>query len=119
MTFNYAGLRDRVVEPKIANFGRAATLKQPGAAAGDAWNPTNGTPTEYAVQVLSTKFTYTERQGSLVEENDQMFLMSTDNDPDPGLNGVLVVGSTTYQVIKLTPLSPGAVTLLWRVHCRK
>lgn len=119
MTFNYARLRDRVAEPQLAKFGRAATLTQPGTPTGDEWNPTTGTATTLAVTVLQTDFTYAERQGTLVQENDVMYLMSTDGDPVPTLADTLTVDSIPMQIIKIKPVSPGAVVVLWRVHCRK
>lgn len=119
MTFDYAGLRDDVVAPTLAEFGKSATLKQPGVATGDEWDPIPGTPTDYAVKVLELSFTMADRAGSLVQEDDRRFLMSTDNDPDPDLKGTLIIGSDTLQVVNLEPLQPGSVVMLWRVHCRK
>jgi len=119
MTFDYASIRDNVAEPQIANFGQAATLSQPGATTGDDWDPTPGTPTTYSVKVLKTSFSFSDRTGTLVREDDFKFIMSTDNDPAPDLKGTLTIGSNVYQVYKLEPLKPGAIVVLWYVYCRK
>lgn len=118
MTFNYDNIRD-IVKKQVAAFGQSATLRQPGAATGPDYDPTPGTPTDYAVKVVTSRFTIAERAGSLVQEDDLVFLMSTEGDPDPNLKGTLMIGSTTYQVFKLNPISPGATIVGWRVYCRK
>ena len=119
MTFDYEAIRDDVVEVQLTEFGRAATLTQPGTPTGDEWDPTPGVPTAYAATVLSVSFTRADRAGTLVEENDQKFMLSTAGDPLPDLKGTLTVGAVVYQVIKLEPKSPGATVLFWYVHCRK
>lgn len=119
MIFDYEGIRDNVVETQIAQFGQSATLKQPGTPTGDEWDPTPGTPTSYSVKVVKSRFTTADRTGSLVREDDLVFLMSTDGDPAPDLKGTLTIGSLVYQVFKLEPISPGATVVAWRVFCRK
>jgi len=119
MTFDYTSLRDGTVEPLIAQFGKAATLTQPGVATGPEYDPTPGTPTVYAVTVVETRFSMADKAGTLVQEDDRMFLMSTANDPVTDLKGALTLGGDTLQVINLEPLKPGLVVMLWRVHCRK
>lgn len=119
MTFDYTSLRDDVVEPLLEEFGRAATLTQPGTSTGDEWDPTPGTPTEYAVTVLKTSFTVQERAGTLVQEDDRIYMMSTEDDPDPDLNGTLTIGSDTLQVVRISPKQPGTIIMFYRVHCRK
>ena len=119
MTFDYESIRDNVVEPQIANFGRDATLTQPGTPTGDEWDPTPGTPVAYAVKILKTRLSFSDRSGTLVREDDLKFIMSTSSDPAPDLNGTLTIDSTVYQVYKIEPLKPGAIVILWYVYCRK
>ena len=118
-TFDYEGLRDDVVEGVLTEFGLPATLTQPGASTGDAWDPTPGTPTTYAVTVLNKQWTAADRSGGLVREDDRKFMLSTTGNPVPGLNGTLTVGSDVLQVIAMTPVGPGATVLFWNMHCRK
>ena len=119
MTFDYVAIRDNVVEPQIANFGKDATLRQPGVTTGPEWDPVPGTPTDYPAKVLEIDFTVSDKAGGLVQEDDIKFMMSTEGDPLPDLKGTLIIGSVTYQVVKLKPKSPGATILFYRVHCRK
>lgn len=119
MTFDYESIRDNVVEPQLANFGKEALLTQPGTPTGDEWDPTPGTPVEYPSRVLEVDFTVTDRTGTLVKEKDIKFMLSTANSPSPDLGGTLLVGDDTFQVISLKPKRPGSTLLFWYVHCRK
>jgi hypothetical protein len=119
MDFDYEKIRDTVAEPQIAAFGRDATLTQPGTPTGPDYDPTPGTPIVFPVKVVTKRFSMYEKQGALVQENDVRFLMSTDGDPAPDLKGTLTVGSDILQVVDLEALSPGSVSVLWYVHCRK
>lgn len=119
MSFDFTDLRDGTVEPLLEEFGKSATLTQPGVASGDEWDPVPGVPTDYAVTVLETSFSLQDKTSTLVQEDDRKFLMSTDGDPVPSLKGILVIGGTTLQVVNLEPIQPGPVVMAWRVHCRK
>ena len=130
--FDYDSIRDSVVIPQIAKFGKEAVLTQPGTPTGPDYDPTPGTPTEYTVKVLETGppgsgFTIMNQPGGLVREVDRWFMMSVEPDPvegipDPDLNGVLTVpkvAGVDIQVISLDPIQPGPVILFWRVRCKK
>lgn len=119
MSFDYTDLRDNDIEPLLAEFGKPATLRQPGTPTGDEWDPTPGAPTDYAVTVLEGRFSAQEKAGGLVQEDDRKFIMSTAGDPDPSLKGVLIIGGVTLQVVNMEPVQPGSVALLHRLHCRK
>jgi len=119
MTFDYGAIRDSVVVPQLANFGEDATLIQPGVPTGPEYDPTPGTPTPYAVKVLTTAFSVADRAGSLVQENDQKYLMSTEGNPLPDLKGTITIGGEVLQVIKLETKRYGGTVLFWYVYCRK
>ena len=118
-TFDYLDIRDNIVEPALAEFGKAATLTQPGVATGPDYDPIPGAPIVYPVILLDKNFSFADRAGGLVREDDRKFMMSTADDPDPDLKGTLTIGSTIYQVTKIEPKSPGATVLFWYVYCRK
>jgi hypothetical protein len=123
-SFDYDSIRDSVVIPQIAHFGKSATLTQPGVPTGPDYDPTPGTPTVYPITVLETGppgsgFTIMNEGGSLVRTDDRWFMMSVDGDPAPGLNGVLTLSGVDIQVISLNPVQPGPVIMFWRVRCKK
>jgi hypothetical protein len=122
--FDYDTIRDSVVIPQIANFGKSATLTQPGIPTGPEWDPTPGTPVVYPITVLETGppgsgFTIMYEPGSVVRIDDRWFMMSVDGDPDPDLNGVLTIDGVDLQVLSLNPVQPGPVIMFWRVRCKK
>ena len=120
MTFNYTALRDNTAEPLIERFGKDATLSLSVATSdSEPWNPQPDGSIETTVRVVQTQFSLKDRVGTLIQEDDLMFLISTDGDPDVTLAKTLTVESTTYQIANVMPLKPGPVTMLWKAHCRK
>ena len=120
MAFNYTGLRDNTAEPLIERFGKDATLTLTvEGTGGDPWNPQPDGSIETTVKVVQTMFDLKDRHGTLIQEDDLMFLISTDGDPDVELAQTLSLESTTYQIVGVMPLKPGPVTMLWKAHCRK
>ena len=119
MTFNYARLRDGTAERLIARFGQSATLTKPGASSGTPYNPTIAASTDYAVTVVNKTITIENRDGTLVQQGDRLFILSTDTTATPELDDTLTAGGETYQIVDVTPLQPGATVMLWYVQCRK
>ena len=147
MTFDYASLRDGTVEPLIAEFGKAGVLYVytdiPSGALIDrdgnyildrdgnyivsrsgslreAWESQLGSDLPYAVVLIQTQFKKDNNMGTLVEKDDVQFLVSTQGVTiDPELANRITVDSVTYQVVRVDPLKPGTVTMLWKVHARK
>jgi hypothetical protein len=122
--FDYESIRDSVVIPKIAEFGKSAVLTQPGPTTGDDWDPVQGTPVTYNVKVLElgppgSNMSAEYAPDSMLRYDDRRFLMSTDNDPAPDLNGVLSVGGEDLQIVGLVANQSGPVVMFWRVRCRK
>lgn len=118
--FDYAGLRDSVAEPLIADFGKDATLTLNTPAGGsDPWNPGTSGETETAVKVVQTEFKLRDRDGTLVQKDDLLFILSTAGDPDVTLAKTLTVDGVLYQIVQIMPLRPGPVTMLYKVHCRR
>ena len=122
--FDYESIRDSVVIPQIANFGKAATLTQPGPTTGPDFDPTPGTPVVIPVTVLElsppgSQMSIGSEPGSLVRFDDRRFMMSTDGDPDPNLNGTLTIAGKELQIVSLDPNQPGSTIIFWRIRCRK
>ncbi len=122
--FDYPGIRDSVVIPQLANFGKAATLTQPGPTTGPDFDPIPGTPVVIPVTVLELSPPGSQSSvgavpGTVIRFDDRRFMMSTDGDPVADLNGTLTVGGKILQVVSLDPNQPGSTILFWRVRCRK
>lgn len=120
MAFDYPGLRDNTVEPKIAEYGKAGTLYVNDPAGGAPYESQLGDEVSHAVTVLQTQFMKSDNLGTLVEMGDVMFLTSTEGVTiDPELADRIKVNSITYQVVRIDPLFPGDTILFWKIHARK
>jgi hypothetical protein len=74
----------------------------------------------YPVTLVQTMFKKADNNGTLVEADDVLFLTSTEGVTiDPALANRLAVDSVTYQVVRIDPLFPGPVVMLWKIHARK
>ena len=123
-SFDYESIRDSVVIPQIANFGKLATLTQPGPTTGPDYDPIPGTPVIIPVTVLElgppgSQSSVGAEPGTLVRFDDRRFMMSTDGDPDPDLTGTLTINGKILQVVSLDPNQPGSTIMFWRLRCRK
>lgn len=146
MAFDYTGLRDGTVEPLIAEFGKSGSIlvtTPPGeflldrdgnqildrdgnpitvrdVVAAAPYGSQLGFDVAHAVTLVQTRFKKSDNNGTLVEMGDVLFLVSTEGVTiDPSMANRMTVGGVTYQVIRIDPLQPGDVVMLWKVHARK
>ena len=117
--FNYTVLRDNTAQPLIDRFGKDGTITAT-TSDGPAWNPGGGTvvTTETAVRLVQTEFKAEDRAGTLVQDDDLLFIVSTQGNPDIRLANTLTVDGQVYQIVRVMPLAPGPVTMLIRLHVR-
>ena len=120
MDFDYAGLRDEVVEPLIEEFGKDATIAVNEPATSGGGSSQIDSETLHPARVVQTQFKKTDNSGTLVEAGDVLYLVSTRGVTiDPDLANRMIVHGVTYQIIRVDPLRPGPVTMLWKIHARK
>lgn len=119
MAFDYAAIRNGSVIPLLARYGKAAILTQPGTPSGPVWDPVPGAATDNPVTIIETKINIKDRDGTLIQENDRMFLLSPDGAPDPAMNNTMTIDGEILRVINFQPIKPGNTLLLWRLQCRK
>ena len=115
---NYIRLRDEVAARQIADKGKTGVITTPTGTPANPWEPATGS-TETSVTVAEIGLDLSDRDGTLVEEGDVMFLVSTDGDPSVDLAQTLTVEGVTYQVVGINPVRVGSVLVLWKAHCRK
>ena len=120
MAFDYATLRTGTVETLIKEFGDQGHLLLPGESVGEDWESNLDNDVECPINVVQTAFKKDNNQGTLVEKNDVMFLASTEGvGTDPAMAQQIVVACVKYQVVRIDPLKPGPVIMLWKIHARK
>jgi len=120
VAFDYIGLRDSAVAPAIVEFGDDGFFLLPGESVGEDYESRLDSDVECPLKCVRTKFTKAENNGTLVEKNDLMYLVSTAGVSfDPELVNRFVTDCTEYQIVRIDPLKPGPVVMLWKVHVRK
>ena len=112
MAFDYTGLRDSAVAPAIEEFGVDGLFLLPGAHVGWDYESRLNNDTEGPLKCVRTKFTKAENNGTLVEKNDLMYLVSTAGVAfDPELVDRFVTDCIEYQIVRIDPLKPGPVVM--------
>ena len=121
MAFDYPSLRDGLVEPQIADKGKPGQLSvNENPTGGDPWDSQIGTPGLYPVTLVELEFKKETHNGTLVEKNDLLFLVSTEGvTVDPQLADRMIVAGVEYQVVSVMPKAPGQTTMFWKIHVRK
>jgi hypothetical protein len=120
MAFDYVNIRENTVNPLFQKFGKAAQLSVNVPATGDPWDSQIDGEELHDVTVIQTTFEKEDNNGTLVQETDVLFLVSTEGvTVDPSLADRLIANGVTYQVVRIDPLQPGPTTMLWKLHGRK
>jgi len=120
MAFDYATLRDETVERLIAVFGKAGKVSVNVPATGAPYESQIDGEALHDVTLVQTQFRKTDNRGTLVEMGDVLYLVSTQGVIiDPALANRIIVDGVTYQIVRVDPLKPGPVVMLWFLHARK
>lgn len=127
MAINYAGIRDNVAERLIRENGRTATLIAPGMATGPAWNPVPGEPVLTPVRIVElsmggqARFIESLKPGTLIQQGDKIVMVSTETGGVPEVGHTLQddLDSKIYQIIAVSPLTPGPITMFYKAVIRK
>ena len=129
---NYAALAEKAAAA-IEKNGKAATIVRPGTAEGwtKKFNALTGTwyweneeeettttdpaeATEIDCYVLEDRFAIQHINGTLVKEDDRLFLCTA----QPVLGDTLEVGSDSLTVVRVVPLQPGDTVIYSEVQAR-
>ena len=135
---DYTVLRDNLVIPMIEKYGKAVSLRRPGATTGwtKSWNAAQGryqwtliaapftvvyvdpsaAPVDYAGHAIEKTYEQTEIDGTTVLANDRLFLAI--DLPAPTSADKLVIGTSVLTIVNAKAIQPGAVTLVWKIQCR-
>lgn len=118
MTFDYARSK-ATADRLLTRFGQAATLRRP-TTSGTAYNPTQGTPTDYTATVVVTDFSNREIDGTRVLATDKKALMAKASLAiEPTTSDKLLIGGVAHSIVRVETLSPGGTTLAWTLQCRR
>ena len=120
MAFDYAGLREGTVKPLIQNFGDDGVLITAGETHDEPYDSRLNDECEIDIKFVRTSFTEDNNNGTIVEVGDLMLLVSTEGvSIDPDLAQRVIMNCKQYQVVRIDPLKPGSVIMLWKIQVRK
>lgn len=108
-----------MADEEIAESGMSATLKRP-TTSGPAYNPTIGTPTSYAVNVVVQEYRNAEIDGARVQAGDKKVMMAKGSLAiEPDTSDKLVIGGVDHAIVEVRPLNPGGTVLLYEMQVRR
>lgn len=118
MAFDYArstATADRL----LAKFGQTGTLKRP-TSTGPAHNPTEGEPDEHACTFVVEEFKAFEIDGSRVLATDKKVLLAKGSlTIEPTTTDKLMIGGIPHSIVRIEPVAPGGVTVMYMAQCRR
>ena len=138
MAIDYTALKEKLVTPKIQEYGKSVSIRRPGSAAGytKAWNAAQSrwywyetahpenivyvdpatSPINLSGHAVEVAYEQTEIDGVTVLANDRRFKIS--DVANITTSDKLVVDSAVLNIVSAKPVQPGAVTLLYTLQCR-
>jgi len=114
---NYQALATRVGN-LIEKMGKPLTLRSYSAATYDPVTMihTAGAATDVAVYGVEERFRSYEIDGTLIKGGDRKFIVASDIVPTLAMK--MVESSAEYQIVAVSPLQPGTVTLYYEIQVR-
>ena len=119
MTFDYARMV-ATADRMITRFGTAGTLRRP-TSSGTPYNPTPGAPVDYACRFVVSDYSAMEIDGTRVLATDKKVMLAKGSlTVEPELSDLLVDGaSSSYRIVAIKPLQPGATVVMWELQVRR
>lgn len=115
--FDYSDLVE-IAQGLIDQFGRSAILVKPGAPTGPPYDPQPGMPTEHTISLVQLEYSMTNRDSSLIQVGDKLWLVSTAGEA-PQQEHTVKDGGLEYQILDVQLLMPGDTTMLFQIHGRR
>lgn len=104
----------------LKEVGTTGTLRRFSAGSAKPWEASTATETDTTVRVMFDEFTWAQKAGAAIEDNDVRLIVATEgltSAPTPA--DKLIVQGVTYAIVEVRPLRPGGVDLLYDVQARK
>ncbi len=117
MTFDYGRFK-ATADRLLARFGQPGILRRP-TASGTAYNPTAGSPQDYACTLVVDAYSNRDVDGTRVRATDKKVLLATGALAiEPATADKLVIGGVEHTIERVEPLAPGGVTVMWTLQVR-
>jgi hypothetical protein len=104
----------------IAEFGQAGQLMPPATRA-DPYDPDSvaTTPDPIGCTLVVIAYTLREREASLIAEGDRKVLIAAQGlQAEPTAAFGLAIGADTFQIVRVMPVSPAGVPVLYEIQAR-
>lgn len=103
----------------LARFGQAGTLRRP-TSSGTSYNPTQGAPDDHACTFAVLDYANAEVDGSRVLATDKKALLAKGAlTIEPKTSDKLLIGRVSHSIVRVEPLAPGGITVMWTLQCRR
>lgn len=122
MAFDYSGL-NATAQTLLADFGRAAVLRQRSNTLIDPARPSRGFNTgnvDVTINAVFTKFDKGQMEDSAIEDGDLLCVVSALDIPgiEIGTDDLIVDGSDHRQIVSVEKVRPGPDTIVWKLQIR-
>lgn len=119
MSFDY-GRTVATADRMIERFGIAGTLRRR-TTTGPDYDPTEGDPVDHACRFVVSDYSAMEIDGTRVLATDKKLMLAKGAlTVEPMLSDLLVDGvSSSYKVVAIKPLQPGATVVMWELQVRR
>lgn len=94
-----------------------ALIVRPGVLDESTAPPTIGASTAFIFTAMQTEFSFAERQGGNVQSGDVKLLLEA-GPVEPRNDDKIKADGILYEIERLDAVSPGGVSLMWKVHAR-
>jgi hypothetical protein len=121
VTYDYSEDRTAADEA-IAEYGQSGYLRRTAAGSGaDPWNPGSGTVTDYPIRFVLVDYSERDRDGTLIQQNDQQALISVGSLPTEATDADQLVDSQSkvFEIVAIRPLEPGGTVVLYTAQVRR
>lgn len=115
--FDYARSR-ATADRLIAKFGQTGAIRRQ-TATGPDYNPTF-TTADHTATFAVTEYESNEIDGSRILATDKKVLLKAGGlAVTPNTTDKLVIGSIEHSIVRVEPLAPGGVVVMFQLQCRR
>lgn len=103
----------------IKDAGKAALIRRPIEGTGEEWDPGSQDTTPHAVTIVETQITLGDIDGSLVQANDSMIIVSVEGlTIEPTDDDLIEFDGHIREIVWIKPVRPGPTTILYKALVR-
>ena len=102
----------------VGKSGFLVVFIRPGEKTGPEWAPVFGPPTEHPVRAIQGTYTAREIDGTLIQANDLKLTVEAGGFV-PDVADKARINGKDWFIVRVDPVAPGGVALMYKVQVRK